>query len=162
MTANVCSSLRLATVTSAPTSRLTSWAITAGLYAVQRLPVVPHPLQRPLPVRHVGRGDRDKVRQPLAVHPDVTLNARHFLAGIVTFPLGGVGVGDVLCINDQEAGLGLAAFPATRRANLIFLKPAPARSAGHRLASRPRSGNIRGLSAISGIPSAASAIGSRS
>ena len=132
-----------------------------GRYAVQRLCVAPHPVQSPLPFGHVRRGDHDKVRQPLAVNADVALDARHFLAAVVTFLLGGVGVADALRVNNQGAGLGLAAISGTCRANLIFLKPAPERSAGHRLASRSRSGNIRAPSATWGTPSATSATGNR-
>jgi len=65
--------------------------------------------------------------QTLRIDGDMAFDARDFLACIVALQLRTIGVFDALCINDQEAGHGVASLFGTGRANLIFLKPAPRR-----------------------------------
>ena len=84
-------------------------------------------LQRALAVRHLGRGHRHCMRQTLAVHGDVALDARDFLARVVAFVVRAVGILHALRVHDQERGQRVVSQCLTGHANLIFLKPAPAR-----------------------------------
>jgi len=65
-------------------------------------------LQSALAVCHLGRGHRYCVRQALAVHGDVALDARDFLARIVVLVAGAVSVLHALRVHDQERGQRVA------------------------------------------------------
>ena len=86
-----------------------------------------HRDQRAVAVGHIGRGNRDGVRQPLRIDGDVALDAGNFFARVVALLLRAVGVLHTLRINDQEAGRAAASLFDTGRANLIFLMPVPTR-----------------------------------
>jgi hypothetical protein len=58
--------------------------------------------------------------QPLRVNRDVTLDAGHFLARVVSLVFRAVGVLRALGINDQKAGHGVAPLLDSDIANLIF------------------------------------------
>lgn len=81
---------------------------------------------------HVRLGDADRVEQSQGVHRDVALDARDFFACIVAFEACCVSVLDTLRIHDQERAAGAAHQSLAGRANLIFLKPAPAELASSR------------------------------
>ncbi len=83
-------------------------------------------LQRPFAIRHLGRGHGYCVRQPLGVHRNVTLDARDLLARVIALQARRVRVLHALRIDDQERAAGVAPPSLSGRANLIFLKPAPA------------------------------------
>ena len=84
-------------------------------------------LQRPLAIRHLCRGHDNSMRKALRVHCNVSLDPRDFLARVIPFEACRVRVLDALRINDQERRAGVAPQFLSGRANLIFLKPAPAR-----------------------------------
>ena len=83
--------------------------------------------QRAVAIGHIGRGDRDSMRQALRIDGDVALDAGNFFARAVALLLRAVGVLHALRINDQEAGHAVASLLDTGRANLIFLMPVPTR-----------------------------------
>ena len=91
-------------------------------------------LQRALAVRYLGRGYGYCVRQPLGVHRNVTLDARDLLARVIALQARRVRVLHALRIDDQERAAGVAPPSGAGRANLIFLKPAVARSLHRSLA----------------------------
>ncbi len=59
--------------------------------------------QRAVAVRHLGRRDGDRVRQPLRIDRDVALDAGYALAGVIPLLPGRVGVLHALRVDDQEA-----------------------------------------------------------
>ena len=106
-------------------------------------------------VGHLGGGHRHRVRQPLRVHRDVALYSRNLLASVIAFQARRVRVRvlDALRVYDQERAAGGAPQCLAGRANLIFLKPAPAGCHLHAAHSRSQSTNA--LCAIWGIRLAA-------
>lgn len=118
-------------------------------------------LQRPIAIRHLRRGHADRMGQALRIDHDMALDARNFLAGVVAFVPRAVGILHALRINDAKTRLDVAPLFDTGRANLIFLKPAPAGSILlHRARSTAQNRSVR--CAISENRSVACAIGSRS
>ena len=79
-----------------------------------------HRGQRAVAIGHIGRGDRDGVRQALRIDGDVPLDAGNFLARVVPLQLRTVGVLHALRVNDQEAGHAVASLFDAGRADLIF------------------------------------------
>lgn len=54
------------------------------------------------------------------------LDTKDFLASIITFVFGAIGIFYALGINDAKAGFDVASLSGICRANLIFLMPVPA------------------------------------
>lgn len=98
------------------------------MYLVQPRLAALHRLQRSFAIRHFGGRHGDGVGQPLAVYRNMTLDARDFLACIITLATRRARVLHTLRVDDQERWLGVAPQSDTGRANLIFLASAPARS----------------------------------
>ncbi len=73
--------------------------------------------QRALAVGHFGRRDGHRMRQALGVDRDMALDAGDFLARVIAFFAGGVGVLYALRVNDQEAGRGAASLSGAVLAN---------------------------------------------
>jgi hypothetical protein len=94
----------------------------------ERILAVPERLQRPLAVGHLGLGHRHRVRQPQRVHGNVALDARDLLARVMALEPRRVRVLHALRVHDQQRWRGVVPLSQAGRANLIFLKPAPARS----------------------------------
>ena len=65
--------------------------------------------------------------QTLGVYGNVALDATDFLACAITLQRRRVGVLHALRVNDQERRAGVTPQALAGRANLISLKPAPAR-----------------------------------
>jgi len=86
------------------------------------------------------------------------LDTRDFLACVIAFVFGAIGIFYALGINDAKARFDVASLSGTRRANLIFLMPVPAGYLGL-LVSHSTAKNNDVLSAISENHSATSAIG---
>jgi len=86
------------------------------------------------------------------------LDTRDFLACVIPFVFGAIGIFYALGINDAKACFELASLFGTRRANLIFLMLAPA-NYSPLLASHSTAKNNDVPSAISENHSATSAIG---
>ena len=63
---------------------------------------------------------RNRMRQALGIDGDVSLDARYFLAGIVTLRIGAIGVLHALGVHDQERRGAAAPLFHAGRANLIF------------------------------------------
>lgn len=83
--------------------------------------------QRAFAVGDIGGGDGHRMGQPLAVHGDVPLDARHLLARVVALFARAVTVLHALGVDHQKGGPGLPPLAAPGRAHLIFLRPAPGR-----------------------------------
>lgn len=60
--------------------------------------------ERTVAVRHLGRRDGNRMRQPPGIDRDVALDAGHALAGVKALLAGRIGVLYALCVDDQEAG----------------------------------------------------------
>ena len=80
-----------------------------------------------LPICDVGGGYTNGMRQPLGIDSDVAFNARYFLARIIAFFPGTIGVLHALRVHDQERRGGVAPLSHTGLANLIFLRTSPIR-----------------------------------
>ena len=91
-------------------------------------------LQSTFAIGDVCRGDGNSVRQSLGVYGNVALDARDFLARVIALAACRVRVLHALRIHDQERAAGVAPQFLAGRANLIFLKPAVARSLHRSLA----------------------------
>jgi len=103
-----------------PVSEHTLHPAQAGLAAV-------HGLQCPFAIRHIGGCHCDGVRQSLCIDANVALDARDLLACVIALESSCLRVLDALRIHDQQRRLCVASQFLAGRANLIFLKPAPAR-----------------------------------
>jgi hypothetical protein len=66
--------------------------------------------------------------QTLGVYGNVALDTRDLFACVIALVICTVGIFYALRINDQKACQGVAPLFHAGRANLIFLKPAPARA----------------------------------
>ena len=84
-------------------------------------------LQYLFAVRHLGGGHRHRVRQPLRVHRDVALDARHLLACVIALQARRVRVRHALRVNGQERAAGVAPQFLAGRANLDFFKASSSR-----------------------------------
>src|SRR5207244_4357140 len=71
--------------------------------------------------------------QSLCIHSNMPLDARHLFAGIIAFVSGRIGILDALRVHDAKARQGLALALAAFLRHLIFLMPAIAGFAVHRL-----------------------------
>ena len=91
-----------------------------GLAALERL-------QRPLSVRHLGRRHRHGMGKSLGVHRNVALDPADLLARVIALARRRVRVLHALRVDDQDRAAGVAPQSRAGHANLIFLKPAPAR-----------------------------------
>ena len=60
--------------------------------------------QRTTAIRHLGRRDGNRMRQPLRIDRDVALDAGHALAGVIALLAGRIGVLHALRVDDQKAG----------------------------------------------------------
>lgn len=78
-------------------------------------------------VCYLGCRDSNRMRQALGIDRNVALDSRYFLAGVVAFFPGTIGILHTLCVDDQKARRGFAPLFCTSLANHIFLKPAPGR-----------------------------------
>ena len=83
-------------------------------------------LQGAFPVRDLGSRDGNGMRKSLSIHGDVTLDARYLFTRVVTFLARRVRVLHALRIDQQKRAASVAPLFRARRANLIFLTPAPA------------------------------------
>lgn len=84
-------------------------------------------LQRPLAIRHLCRGYRHRVRQTLRIHRNVPLDSADLLASVINLERCRIRVLHALRVHDQERAARVAPQSLSGRANLIFLKPTPAR-----------------------------------
>lgn len=57
------------------------------------------------------------MRQSVRIYGNVTLNARDFLASVIAFLLGGIGVLNTLGINNQKSGVRAATMVRAGLAN---------------------------------------------
>jgi hypothetical protein len=70
-------------------------------------------VQRPLAVRHIGRGDRNGMGKSLRIDRDMAFDPRHLLARVIALLAGGIGVLYALRVHNQKAGQDVAPlFPA--------------------------------------------------
>ena len=76
--------------------------------ALEIRPAAVDRLQGAATIRDLRRGHGDGMGQSLRVHRDVTLDAGHLLACVVSLLFSAVGVFHALRVNDQEAGYGVA------------------------------------------------------
>ena len=100
--------------------------------------------------------------QPLRINHNVALNSRNFFASVVSFAFRAIRILDALRINDAKRRLLVAPKADARRANRIFLMPAPAGSIHLPKASYSIFGNTNTPRPISENRSATSATGNRS
>ena len=84
-------------------------------------------MQGALTVSDLGRCDSNGMRQALAIHQNMALDARDFFTGVIAFFIGCIGVFHTLRVNDDKAGAGVSRLLDARLFDLIFLKRAPAR-----------------------------------
>jgi hypothetical protein len=110
--------------------------------------------------RHLDRGEGYRMRQPLRIHKDMPRDAKDFLAGIIAFAAGAVGVFDALRSKEADACSGMAPLFLSGRAHRMFLTPAPAGGFLLPLCRAPTK-NKDGACALSENRSAAGAPGSR-
>ena len=85
-------------------------------------------LQGPCAIRHFGGGHRHSMRKALCIDRNVALDARDLLARVIALEARRIRVLDALRVHDQERRACVAPQFLAGHANLIFLKPAPARS----------------------------------
>ena len=83
-------------------------------------------LQRTLAIRDLGGRHGNGVRQALCINRNVPLDPRDFLACVIPLLSSAIRVLHALRVHDQERAAGVAPLFLASRANLIFLKPAPA------------------------------------
>jgi len=100
--------------------------------------------------------------QSLRINHNVALNPRNFFASVVSFAFRAIRILDALRINDAKRRLLVAPKADARRANRIFLMPAPAGSIHLPKASYSICGNTNTPRPISENRSATSATGNRS
>src|SRR5579872_1347220 len=96
---------------------------------------MPHRFQGPLPICDICCRYCYGVRQPFCIDSDMSLDARHFLPGVIAFMPGRIRILDTLCVNDQKGAVCVPTMSDTGRANLIFLTPALAGSTRSPMAS---------------------------
>lgn len=77
-------------------------------------------LQGAFAISDIGRCDRNSMRQAMAIDQNMALDARDFLAGVIAFFIGRVGVFHALRVNDDKAGTGVSHLSDTRLYDLIF------------------------------------------
>jgi len=111
---------------------------------------------------HICRRHCDSMWQPLRINHNVALNSRNFFASVVSFAFRAIRILDALRINDAKRRLLVAPKADARRANRIFLMPAPAGSIHLPKASYSIFGNTNTPRPISENRSATSATGNRS
>jgi hypothetical protein len=85
-----------------------------------------HRFQGTLPIRDIRRRDSDSVRQSFCIDSNMPFDTRHFLPGVIPFIPRRICILDTLRINDQKAAVRVPTMSDTDRANLFFLRPAPA------------------------------------
>ena len=126
----------------------------------QAVLVLPDGVERTLAVGVIRCGDRHRMGQPLRVNHDMPFDAGHLFSRIIALGMGAVRVFHALRVNDAKTRLGVAPLSLSGRANLIFLRPAPAGSRRFQVGRSTKQNNgVR--YATSGSRWATSAIGSR-
>lgn len=91
-------------------------------YFRQRFFVKRKPFQRAGSIGDVGGSHQQHMRQPLCIHANMPLDARHQLAAVEPFLLRRIRVFHTLCINDEEAGFLFPTIVLSGLANQFFLK----------------------------------------
>lgn len=91
--------------------------------------LMPHKCsQCPFSICNVGYRHGKSMGEPLCINGDMALDPRYFFTRIVAFGFGSIRVLYTLCVNDQKGAVFVPTMFDTGRANLIFLRPAPANS----------------------------------
>ena len=78
------------------------------------------------PVRDVGRGNVNHMRQPICINAYMPFDARHQLAAIKAFLFRRIGILYALRVNDQKSCVDIPTKALSDLANHIFLMRPPA------------------------------------